>query len=225
MYIHNMEDSDDLFKKRPKDYLLLIQEDQNINVNELSKKVDHKAAKLLFQKKFKKLKHHISFLNMEHDELSEIFRYAQKTFIKTMLEYCKRKNIKPPLENYKPKKNKNKSLTKEQSKELYREIAKQTHPDKTKDLCEEEIEFRAELYREATEGKLSGNFNKILKAAFELDIELQNIDYELIEIVESEIQKMENKISKMKNDIMYKWYYAEPDQQKQIFEQLTKKRD
>ena len=88
-------------------------------------------------------------------------------------------------------------------------------------MSEEEIEARADLYQQATSGKASGDFNKILQVALDLDIEIQDINPELLETIEHEIRKMENKISKIKQDIMYKWFYADPDTQLKIFEQIA----
>jgi len=215
-----MEDWTDLFKKHPKQELGFY-EPKNLDKHNLSKNVDNKARQDMLRHKFKKLKHHITYLNMEYEDVAPIFKLAQNTFIKTMIEYCKRQKIEAPFESYTPKKNKNKNNLK-QAKDLYREIAKKTHPDKTKDLSNEEVDFRADLYREATEGKVSGDFNKILKVALDLDIEINCVSIELIDSIQKEIIKMDKKISKMKSDIMYKWYYTDPQGQKKIFEQLTK---
>lgn len=216
-----MEDWTDLFKKHPKDELGFYQP-ENANTHKLSKKVNAKAAEEILKNKLKKLKHHITYLNMESEDTIKVFKHAQHIFIETMLEYCSRKKIQAPFESYTPKKKAN-SKNKKRAKELYREIAKKTHPDKTQDLTEEEIDFRANLYKEATEGKLSGDFNKILKVALDLDIDIQDVNPELLDAIEQEISKMQKKISKMKNDIMYKWYYASPEDQQKIFDKLTKK--
>ena len=71
-----MEDIDDLFKSSSK--------------GEIEKYVSNakKAAKSksILEQRFKKLKHKISYLNMEHEELMSSFKAAQKTFISTMFE-------------------------------------------------------------------------------------------------------------------------------------------
>jgi predicted component of type VI protein secretion system len=207
-----MEDIDDLFR--------------NSSKRELEKYVSNARTearfKSILEQKFKKLKHKISYLNIEHEELMSAFKTAQQTFISTMFEYCARKNISPPFKNDPHEEKKKEKKTKKEIKELYREIVKQTHPDKTQNLSEDEIESRAELYHEASQGKDSGDFNKILKVALDLDIEIENVNADLIVTVEEEIAKMEEKISSIRKDLMYKWYHAEPAQKKGIFEQLTK---
>ncbi len=193
------------------------------NNHKLSKNLrDSQKNQHSLDKKFKKLKHHIAYLNMEHDEIFDVFKHAKETFISNMFAYCSKKKITSPFSQNKDKKSKSKKQDKQQTKELFREIVKQTHPDKTKDLPEEEIEARAELYQEATEGKMSGDFNKILKVALELDIEINNINFELIEALEEAIHKMEAKINNIEKDVMYKWYYSTPENQTSIFDQITK---
>ena len=193
------------------------------NNHELSKYLrDSQENQQSLNKKFKKLKHHITYLNMEYDELFNVFKYAKETFISNMFAYCSDNKITSPFSQNKDKKSKSKKQDKQQVKDLFREIVKQTHPDKTKDLPEEEVEARAELYQEATEGKMSGDFNKILKVALELDIEINNINFELIETLEQAISKMEDKINNIEKDVMYRWYYSTPENQTSIFNQITK---
>ena len=218
-----MDDWTDLFKKRPKDELgAYIPENARFKESsEISNKVNEEAHKKALDKKFKKLKHQISYLDIELEDVTVNFKHAQKTFIQTMFEYCSRKKIHSPFESCESKVEKNNDSP-EQIKDLYREIAKITHPDKNRDLSDKESEYMANLYYEASEGKTSGDFHKILSVAMDLNIEIQNINPEILDTMKSEIKKMNKKISKMKNDIMYKWFYANPDQQQKIFESITK---
>lgn len=218
-----MDDWTDLFKKRPKDELgAYTPENAKFKESsEISSEVNEEAHRKALDKKFKKLKHQISYLDLELEEITTNFKHAQKTFIQTMFEYCSRKKINSPFETFDSKSKKAKDNP-EQIKELYREIVKITHPDKNRNLSEVESEYMANLYYEAIEGKTSGDFHKILTVAMNLNIEIQNINPEILDTMKSEIKKMNKKISKMKNDIMYKWFYAKPDQQKTIFESITK---
>ena len=218
-----MEDWTDLFKERTKNELgEYVPENANPkDSSNLSEQVSKEVSESLALKKFKKLKHQISYLNMEHDDTKELFKHAQKLFVKTMLEYCSRKEIEPPLESYTPKKECNKKAI-EQIKDLYREIAKKTHPDKIKDLPDSEVEVLVDLYNKATQGKISGDFNEVLGVALNLDIQIQDISPEMLESISEGVKDMEKKIRKMKNDTMYKWFYASPKQQQKIFEALTK---
>jgi len=218
-----MEDWTDLFKKRPKDELgAYTPENAKFQEsNEVSREINEEAHQKALDKKFKKLKHQISYLGLELEDITLNFKHAQKTFIQTMFEYCSRKKIDSPFETFNSK-SKKADDNPDQIKELYREIVKITHPDKNRNLSDTESEYMANLYYEASEGKTSGDFHKILSVAMDLNIEIHNVNPEILDTMKSEIKKMNKKISKMKNDIMYKWFYANPDQQQKVFESITK---
>jgi hypothetical protein len=192
------------------------------NKGEVSKSVNKEKSKHIIDKKFSKLRHKALYIDLEYQEVSDIFKQAQKNFISSMFQYCSERKIRPPLDDpgggEKKKNSKNKD---EGIKDLYREIVKMTHPDKTANLSEEEIESRTELYNEAVKGKQEGDFWTIFKTALELDIPINNISFEYIEKIEKTIFKLEGKINKIKDDLMYKWYFAEEDVQLDIFDKIT----
>ena len=97
--------------------------------NKISKALPEPQQEML-SRKFKKLKHKISYLNMENEEVSEVFKHAKEVFISEMLKYCSSKNIMHPFENASRDPTKKDSIDNEQIKDLYREIVKKTHPDK-----------------------------------------------------------------------------------------------
>lgn len=217
-----MEDWTDLFKKRDKDELGFHRPENNQYKDnaELSANVCKKAQKEFLNKKFKKLKHKTLYLNIELEDVSKNFKNAQKVFIQTMIEYCKRKKIKPPFEKYSPK-NETKDLDDETVKELYREIVKKTHPDKTQTLDSDMASELNDLYLRANEGKTTGDSKKILNVALDMDIDIDSLNLDIIEMMKEGIKETNAKIKRMKQDIMYKWFYADTDQQQKIFETLT----
>ena len=180
---------------------------------------------------FKKLRHQLSYLNMEREDILDIFKMAQKEFIKDMSRYCDHFKIKSPFVPLQEKRNqkdeersdkKNKPKEDEDLKDLFREVVKHTHPDKTSNLSEEEIESRTKLYMEASEGKDSGSFQKILKVALELNVDFDSIDGNIISKMLEEVPIIIKKTKDMKEDIMYTWYFAEKTQKLAIFEHITK---
>ena len=180
----------------------------------------------LLKKKFNKLKHKALYIDAEYEETCDIFSHAQSEFISKMFSYCADKKIKSPLESKPKEEDKNeKQQTSDELKDLYREIVKATHPDKTKDLPEDEIEERKQLYHEAVRGKQSGDYWGIFKAALELDVPIKKLSFAYIEELENTINGLEQKMHKMKEDLMYKWYYADERIQASIFEQLTKNQE
>lgn len=175
-------------------------------------------------KQFRKLRHKALYLSEEYEEISEEYDEARHLFISSMFQYCAEKKIQSPLSEKTKDRQEEKELptkSSEETKELYREIVKETHPDKTKDLDKKEIKSRNKLYRAAVEGKKKGDFWGILKAALELDIDFKNISEQFIKDVEQSITNIEKEISKIKSDIMYKWYLSPPDVKQSIFQQLT----
>jgi len=191
--------------------------------NELGIHVTPSSQKKL-AKQFRKLRHKALYLSDEYEEICEEYDEARHLFISTMFQYCADKKIESPLsEKPKDEQKEKEPSTKssEETKELYREIVKETHPDKTKDLDKKEIKNRNKLYRAAVEGKKKGDFWGILKAALELDVDFKNISEQFIKDVEHSISNIEKEISKIKSDIMYKWYLSPPDVKQSIFQQLT----
>lgn len=181
----------------------------------------------LLKKKFNKLKHKALYIDAEYEETCEIFSFAQSEFISRMFRYCSDKKIHPPFSegSGNQKKDESKKDTSDELKDLYREIVKATHPDKTKNLPENEIQERKELYLEAVRGKQEGNYWGIFKAALELDVPIKKLSFSYLDELEATINNLEQKMSKMKNDLMYKWYYLNEASQQNIFEQLTKNQE
>lgn len=191
--------------------------------NELGIHVTPSSQKKL-TKQFRKLRHKALYLSDEYEEICEEYDEARHLFISTMFQYCADKKIESPLSEKPKDQQKEKELStksSEETKELYREIVKETHPDKTKDLDKKEIKNRNKLYRAAVEGKKKGDFWGILKAALELDVDFKNISEQFIKDVEHSISNIEKEISKIKSDIMYQWYKSSSQVKQSIFEQLT----
>lgn len=194
---------------------------ENNDYDELSKDVNIDESQNLLKKKFKKLKHKALYIDAEYEETREVFTCAQHEFVSSMFSYCSERKIHPPLGENKKDNKRDKGDHSDEIKDLYREIVKATHPDKTKNLSEEEIESRNELYNEAVQGKQEGDFWGLFKAALELDITLKNLSFDYLKEMEDSINKVQVKIEKMQNDLMYKWYFCEKDIKKDIFSKLT----
>ena len=195
--------------------------------NDLSKDVNSEAAQKLLKKKFEKLRHKALYINLEYEEIDEVFTYAKDTFISEMFKYCSERKIKPPLNEGPTEESKanTEEVDNEEVKELYREIVKNTHPDMLEGLSDDEMEERADLYRKAVEGKKDGDFYKILKVALELDISVKIITYEYLDEIEKAINKMQAEINNMKSDLMFRWYYCSQEDRNNIFNQLTRNQE
>ena len=214
---------DDLFGKKEK-YELGVYRPENKKYAKENLPAKHSApqAQKQLRKQFKKLRHKALYLNMEHEELIEEFEEVRHRFISKMLEHCKNKKIEDPFESVSPEAKQKENLSDKDMNDLFREIVKKTHPDLNKDLPQEEMEERVDLYNEAVKGKQGGNLRKILQVALELNVQIKNITPEFIQQLRSEIQKMQKNMKQIKNDIMYKWAKSDKTTKQQIFELLTK---
>jgi len=181
----------------------------------------------LLKKRFNKLKHKALYIDAEYEEVCDVFSHAKSEFISNMFSYCADRKLRPPLsdDNKKADASKDDAETSEEMKDLYREIVKATHPDKTQNLDENEIEERTQLYQEAVSGKQKGDYWGIFKAALELGVPIKKLSFSYIEELECAISDIEKKTNTIKNDLMYKWYYADENIQASIFEQLTKNQE
>lgn len=213
----------DLFSEREKHPLGKYEPDNKKYAKEnLPTKYSAPQAQKKLKKIFNKLRHKAIYLNMEHEELVEEFEEIRRRFIAKMIEYCDNKKIQHPFESVPDKKDKSTELSNEEMNNLFREVVKKTHPDLNKDLPEEELEERLDLYNEVIQGKQNGDFRKILKVALELNIDIKKISPEIIDLLKKEIKKMEQQMNHIKNDIMYKWEKGDDNIKKSIFEIITK---
>lgn len=219
-----MEDWTDLFKTHKRDELgeYIPENKKFAEETGLSKDYDKEEHQKLLAKKFNKLKHKLAYLNLEHEDCSNIFNTARQTFVSSMYKYCSDHDLEAPFTKVKAEKDSGaNNLTTDEEKELYREIVMKTHPDKLSGLSEKDVEEKTELYQEAVQGKEDGDFNKILKVALELDIDFKSINPDIIDRISEEINLLDKKIKDIKEDIMWKWYYCNKAQQQEIFRQLT----
>lgn len=219
-----MDDWKKMFEKQERDTLgKHIPENEKFSDDkELSRDVDEKQTQKLLRKKLNKLKHKALYIDAEYEDTCDIFSHAQNEFISSMFSFCSGRKINPPFGDKKKDDKKEKQETSEELKDLYREIVKATHPDKTKNLSEDEIEERKELYLEAVRGKQEGDYWGIFKAALELNVPIKKLSFAYLEELEKTVADLEQKIEKMKKDLMYQWYYSDQPTQQRIFEQLTK---
>lgn len=175
------------------------------------------------KKQFNKLKHKILYLNMEHEELDDEFQEIRRDFIAKIIIYCQEKNIQCPLQSMEEQGvDKKEEKSPAEINDLFRQVAIKTHPDKNKDLPEEELEERKKLFNEAVKGKDSGDFGKILQAALELNVSIKTVSPDLIKHLRKEIQKLNKSIKLIKEDLMYKWGKSDNKLKLEIFELLTK---
>jgi hypothetical protein len=94
-------------------------------------------------------------------------------------------------------------------KDLFKKIALKTHPDKLRDMEEEEAEALTELYKEAAGAAEVGDGMALLEIAYELGIKV-NIDPEKeVEWLSKKILMLQESISEMKNTAEWIWGHSD----------------
>lgn len=132
-------------------------------------------------------------------------------FCSKLTHYCDSNGLKNPLNKLSEKKEKKetKSLP-PQLKKIFRDIAKQTHTDISKNE-----KTRATLEK-AVEAKKSSDASGLLSIAGDLKINTNSLDYKSIETIESSIVKMEKEIHSIKNSYPWIWYHSNLDNKDKI---------
>lgn len=102
-------------------------------------------------------------------------------------------------------------------KDVYRDIAKITHPDVNQD-----DEDAARLMRQATEAKNNDDLITLLDICDDLDIDKPSLNKNHIKIIEKNVKKKEEQINAVKNTDSWIWYHADESHQKRIQNQILK---
>ena len=139
----------------------------------------------------------------ELEYTNSIYKLCVDGFCSNLISYCDSNGIENPLEKLSEKKEKKetKDLS-PQLKKIFRDIAKQTHTDISKN-----DKTRSTLEK-AVEAKKTSNATKLLSIAKDLKIDTNSLDYKSIKIIESSIVKMEKEIESIKNSYPWLWYHS-----------------
>jgi len=101
-------------------------------------------------------------------------------------------------------------------KDLFKKIALKTHPDKLRDIDEEDAELLTELYKEAAGAAEVGDGMALLEIAYELGIKV-NIDPEKeVEWLSKKVLTLQEDISEMKNTAEWIWSHSDGAERERI---------
>ena len=170
------------------------------------------------QKKYKRLRKELQFVQSELEYVREVLREWHQTFEEYYRQYCKDKDIdleKLNEENSKkvdqlipkPVKKENGVIKYENKKDknvfkkLYKKIARKLHPD----LGGDEKQFQ-----EAAKAMEEKNFEKILDICDNHDI-LIEIDKEMLKLLEKQISDTKEQIKKEKSTYSWSLYTCADD--------------
>jgi hypothetical protein len=170
------------------------------------------------QKKFKRLRRELQFVQSELEYVQEVLSEWHLIFEEYHRDYCKRKEIdldqlnkqsSKKIDQLIPKPVKKESgvilyedkKDKDVFKKLYKKIARKLHPD----LGGDEKEFQ-----EATTAMQEKNFEKILDICDKHDI-LIEIDKEMLKLLEQQISDTKEQIKKEKSTYSWSLYSCADD--------------
>jgi hypothetical protein len=172
------------------------------------------------EKTFKKLSLKNKYLDYELEEDTALLIVYQKRYSKRVRQLAIENNITidipPPQEragcdpNGEMQCNVNKKKFKNEEdstifKDLYRKIAKQTHPDKTQN--DEQSES---ILNKATKAKADQDLFTIFDICQDLDITIPAITESHVELLEAGIKEKEREIIKIKCSDPWIWHEADP---------------
>lgn len=143
-------------------------------------------------------------MSQELSETLEILDIASQEFIISINEFCLTESVPNPLTDIPREKESDKGLKISGSlNDLYLDIARLTHPDKSQG-----DDFKCELFKEAATAKKNKDPVDLIEVARKLKIKTDSISYDSIEILEEEIKKKELKITSIHKSFPWIHYYA-----------------
>jgi len=170
-----------------------------------------KFEKYLTLLEFKKtdLKYH----KEEHTERKKIFHEDFSKFIASHGYAINNTKVQNNLVDvYEKKENvENPKLEKECNK-MYKEIAKETHPDKNMHKDKSISEKTEKTFLEAKAAKEEHDWYTLYSQAIELGLDIPEVTEEQIAWIDSEVAKIDAVIQRIRNT--FTWAYCEPDANK-----------
>tara|TARA_Y100001938_G_scaffold144848_1_gene220319 strand:- start:836 stop:1519 length:684 start_codon:yes stop_codon:yes gene_type:complete len=101
-------------------------------------------------------------------------------------------------------------------KDLFKKIALKTHPDKLRDMDDDEAEMLTEMYKDAAGAAEVGDGMALLEIAYELGIKV-NVDPEKeVEWLSKKVLMLQEEVSEMKNTAEWIWYNSEGSERERI---------
>lgn len=108
-----------------------------------------------------------------------------------------------------------------QMKKMFRNVAKEAHPDKLASVSESERERKKELYSTAVAAFENDDFATLYSVCEELGIDLPDVDEDKVRKMEDQVSSVKKEINKLKSTFMWQWLFAATKEQKDnLVEQL-----
>ena len=102
-------------------------------------------------------------------------------------------------------------------KSLYREIAKETHPDKLLESDEQIVEEKTRLFKEAHDAVGSKNWFRLREIASGLGLEPPEPTEEQIKLLEASVKEIEAKITSAHKTVAWNWFHFGTEEAKEDY--------
>lgn len=155
------------------------------------------------EKLLRKLKARCSEVNKELIEVNGIYEQSIPLFCSEVSHYCKKNNLKNPLDELNEEKKEGvKKTIPPEFKSLYRKIVSKTHPDKCAD------DKKIEKYQQAANAKKERKIDKLVSIAKDLKINLNEMTFADIKIIEQSIIDTEKAILEVMSSYVWAWAFS-----------------
>jgi len=155
----------------------------------------------------KKLIYQYRYLKLEESDASEEHLKLVTKFESDFSEYIPKAEPKPQKQKVTKKESVDNNV-----KKIYKDIAKQLHPDKGGD---------EEQFKELNERYKSNDLLGVIDYAVENDIEIELDESDTHQLIDS-IEKLETKIQDLKGTLAYVWEYGNQIERLSVLSTLSK---
>ena len=101
-------------------------------------------------------------------------------------------------------------------KDLFKKIALKTHPDKLRDMDEDDADMLTELYKEAAGAAEVGDGMALLEIAYELGIKVSIDPEKEVEWLSRKIISLQEDVSEMKNTAEWIWGHSDGAERERV---------
>lgn len=114
------------------------------------------------------------------------------------------------------------SLRDEDIKNIFKKIALKTHPDRLRDLNEEEKEEMTEMYKAAAAASKDNDGGSLLEIAYELGIDIDLEPQKEEKWLKEKIEKLNGEIANIEHDVRWIWYHSDEDKRTSLEDAIEK---
>ena len=107
-------------------------------------------------------------------------------------------------------------------KDIFKKIALETHPDRLRNVSDEEREEKTELYKLAAEASMDGDGGGLLEIAYELGIDIEISAYKEEKWLKRKIKQINKTVMNIRQDVRWIWFHTEEERRKGIEDMIEK---